>query len=79
MKTIEYYGSHVLVESWVSYVAMDKDRQVYGYESEPFIDEDKECWLPQHKAHNYFIYEVYVPPSKDKVSPIDWEKSLIEV
>ena len=75
MKELNYYGMRILVRNWAKYVAMDKDRHVYGYDTEPHINEATECWLPPYKGKHYFIYE----PALLSVLGISWKLSLVEV
>lgn len=45
-KVVNYFGTQVVVPTWVNWLAVDKCEDLYAYEKEPYIDEcdDYDKW-----------------------------------
>lgn len=54
-KEVKYYGFTFYVPTYVNYIAIDECGDMYGYESEPSIDEDCKMFEPHQLDNEYCL------------------------
>lgn len=73
LKEVKYYENTFVVPLWVSFIVLDKDGSIVGFEESPTIEGDSVFWVSPNCKPSINIGKFILPSS------FDWKQSCVSV